>query len=158
MSILRRNACLLGGSSLELYTCPRMLKYWDPPSPPTFLCDWPLRVAIIRPTTIGVDYCGFLEETFTLQGIRGISKSIRHFIRHSTTSQRWPVPVGPQVFVIAEIWICWFGRFVFVFHICRQVIHINTCFGFLGSRGSRLGNDKYLRAYWYIFDKWLSDG
>ena len=28
-------------------------------------------------------------------------------------SQRWPVLVGPQVFVIAEICICWFGRFVF---------------------------------------------
>ena len=47
--------------------------------------------------------------------------------------QRWPVPVGPQVFVIADIWICRFGRFVFVkpslSHLQTSDKYINTCLG-----------------------------
>ena len=46
--------------------------------------------------------------------VRVVISTIEHPTYACNMSQRWPVLVGTQVFVIADIWICWFGRFVFV--------------------------------------------
>ena len=65
--------------------------------------------------------------------VRVVISTIEHPTYACNMSQRWPVLVGTQVFVIADIWICWFGRFVFVkpslSHLQTSDKHINTCFG-----------------------------
>ena len=65
--------------------------------------------------------------------VRVVISMIEHPTYACNMSQRWPVLVGTQVFVIADIWICWFGRFVFVkpslSHLQTSDKHINTCFG-----------------------------
>ena len=65
--------------------------------------------------------------------VRVVISMIEHPTYACNMSQRWLVLVGTQVFVIADIWICWFGRFVFVkpslSHLQTSDKHINTCFG-----------------------------
>ena len=90
-----------GESSLSTYCS----YYWTP---------WWFWNFLATGKKINRDLSGFWLKDSKKLNIRGISKSIRQFIRHSTTCQIWPVPVGPQVFVIAENWICWCCRFVFV--------------------------------------------
>ena len=79
-----------GESSLSTYCS----YYWTP---------WWFWNFLATGKKINRDLSGFWLKDSKKLNIRGISKSIRHFICHSTTSQRWPVPVGPQVFVIAKI-------------------------------------------------------
>ena len=71
-----------GESSLSTYCS----YYWTP---------WWFWDFLATGEKINRDLSGFWLKDSKKLNIRGISKSIRHFIRHSTTSQRWPVPVGP---------------------------------------------------------------
>ena len=71
-----------GESSLSTYCS----YYWTP---------WWFWDFLATGEKINRDLSGFWLKDSKKLNIRGISKSIRQFIRHSTTSQRWPVPVGP---------------------------------------------------------------